>query len=75
MIPQSVLLYEIDINEIRDLPYGYQVLRYDALYKTCKLMQAGIDRFRQEGKRYVYLLFEAPPCPKLSPSLKEAVTS
>lgn len=74
MKSQSVLLYEVDVNEIKMLPYGWQVLRYDMLYETCKLMQAGIDRFRQEGKRYVFLLFKAPPCPKLSPRLSEAVT-
>lgn len=74
MISQSCLIYKVDVNEIKELPNGWQVLRYDTLYRTYKLMQAGIDRFRQEGKRYVFLIFEAPPCPKLAPRLSAAVT-
>lgn len=59
------VVYELDVNEIKTLPPGWQVLRYDSFYRTYKLLQAGVDRIRQEGKRYAYFVFEAP-----SPKLK-----
>ncbi|MDE6441893.1 MAG: hypothetical protein K2L12_03955 [Clostridia bacterium] len=65
------VVYELDVNEIKALPLGWQVLRYDTLYRHYKLMQAGVDRVRQEGKRYVYFVFEAPS-PKLKPEYNSA---
>ena len=47
------VLYEVELSEIKELPFGWSVLRYDTLYERYSIMTAGVDRFRQEGKRYV----------------------
>lgn len=67
------VVYELDVNEIKTLPPGWQVLRYDSLYRTYKLLQAGVDRIRQEDKRFVYFVFEAPG-PKLKSEYRSKVT-
>ena len=59
------VLYEVELNEIKELPLGWSVLRYDILYERYSVMTAGVDRFRQEGKRYAFFLFKAPPLPTL----------
>ncbi len=59
------VLYEVELNEIKELPFGWSVLRYDTLYERYSIMTAGVDRFRQEGKRYVFFVFDAPPLPSL----------
>lgn len=65
------VVYELDVNEIKTLPPGWQVMRYDTLYGHYKLMQAEVDRVRQEGNRYVYFVFEMPS-PRLSKEFASA---
>ena len=59
------VVYELDVNEIKALPPGWQILRYDRRYGIYKLLEAGVDRIRQEDKRFAYFVCEAP-----SPKLK-----
>ena len=66
------VVYEIDINEIQNLPDGWQVLRFDTWYKSYKIMRAGEDTFKQEEKRYVFFLFDMPPLPKLNQTFIKA---
>lgn len=66
MKPISALLYEIeDFMELRSLPQGQAVLRYDKQYGCHKMLEVGKDEFSANTSRYVYLLLEAPKLPKL----------
>ena len=55
MKPISALLYECTTEEARSLPKGFQVLEYDTLYGSLRLLTAGENKIRND-KRYVYLL-------------------
>ena len=70
----SCLLYEIDVDEIKTLPKGWQVLRYDTLYESYRIMHAGEDVFRQQGKRYVFFIFKAPPLPQLAGCVNQTIS-
>ena len=52
------LLYEVDINELRQLPMGIQVLKQGA-HGGYFVQQAGIDLTESPCARY--FLFNAPP--------------
>lgn len=66
MKPISALLYEIeDLFELRNLPNGQTVLRYDKKFGCHKILEVGKDKFSANTSRYVYLLLEAPKLPKL----------
>ncbi len=60
------IFYEVDLNEINDLPAGYQVLQYDMQHKLYRVLQAHIDFFSANMQRYKYFLFTAPPLPKVT---------
>lgn len=55
------IFYEVDLNEISDLPTGYQVLQSDTQYGSYKVLQAHIDFFAVNMQRFRYYLFTAPP--------------
>lgn len=60
MKPISALLYECTTEEAQSLPKGFQVLEYDTLYGSLRLLTAGENKIRSD-KRYVYLLHKEPP--------------
>lgn len=59
MKPVSVLLWELDEKDIRTLPDGFPVLRYDTLTESVTALYAGVTRALKD-KRYVYLLYKIP---------------
>lgn len=64
MKPVSALLYEIeDLFELRNLPNGQAVLRYDKKFGFHKVLEVGVNQFTDDPARYVYLLLEAPKLP------------
>ena len=58
--------FEVNLNEINELPTGFQVLQYDTLYKRYKVLQAHVDFFSANMQRFKYSLFTAPPLPKVT---------
>ena len=58
--------YEVNLNEINELPTGFQVLQYDTQFKRYKVLQAHVDFFAANMQRYKYYLFTAPPLPKVT---------
>ena len=63
MTPITKLLYEVDINELRQLPMGIQVLKQGA-HGGYFVQQAGLDLTESPCARY--FLFKAPPLPEVS---------
>lgn len=53
----SVSLWEVDISEISQLPEGTPVLQYYPMFKTYGIRYAGISKFKE---KYKYFLFEEP---------------
>lgn len=62
----SILLYELDLNEVRQLPAGLDVLQYDTRSGFYETKITGRDNF-PAALRFKFFLFEAPPLPKLAP--------
>ncbi len=60
MTSVSVLLYELDKDEARNLPVGFPILEYDTLYSSLRVISAKENPIRDE-KRFVYLLYKEPP--------------
>lgn len=59
MKPVSVLLWELSEKDIKTLPDGFPVLRYDTLTESLTVLHVGAIRFLKD-KRYVYLLYRLP---------------
>ena len=59
MKPVSVLLWELSEKDIKTLPDGFPVLRYDTLTENLSVLHVGAIRFLKD-KRYVYLLYRLP---------------
>ena len=63
MTPITKLFYEVDINEVRQLPMGMQVLKQGA-HGGYFVQQTGLDLTESPGARY--FLFKAPPLPEVN---------
>lgn len=59
MKPVSALLWELSEKDIKTLPDGFPVLRYDTLTENLSVLHVGAIRFLKD-KRYVYLLYRLP---------------
>lgn len=59
MKPISVLMYELDANELNELPVGFQVLRYNKISAELVTLRAGVDRMIKD-KNFVYLASKRP---------------
>ena len=66
MTARSVILYEVDINELSGLPELTYVLVYDSQFGFHTLKQTGKDELPKNSKRFKYLLLSPPPLPKIS---------
>lgn len=66
MTARSVILYEVDINEISKLPELTYVLVYDSQFGFHTLKQTVKDELPKNSKRFKYLLLNPPPLPKIS---------
>lgn len=66
MIPVSILIYEVDLNEISQLPHGTDVLQYDTKFGYYTIKQTGMDKF-SVNCRFKYFLFEPPRLPEINP--------
>ena len=65
MTPRSVILYEVELNEILKLPDFFYVLQYDTQFGFHSLKQTGKDEFPKNSKRFKFFLLEPPPLPKI----------
>ena len=60
MKPVSVLLWELSEKDIKTLPDGFPVLRYDTLTESGRVLHAGINLCFKKTSRYVYLAYRLP---------------
>lgn len=60
MKPVSVLLWELSEKDIKTLPDGFPVLRYDTLTESVRVLHAWINLCFKKNSRYVYLACRLP---------------
>ncbi len=56
----AFVLYEVDQNDIKRLPQGFEVLQSNILYDISEIKHAGVDSFRFQ-KHFRHFLLKTPP--------------
>lgn len=60
MIVVGTTVYELTVEEARQLPHGFQLLEFDSLHETFRTVRVGIEPLRDE-KHFVYVSYKTPP--------------